>query len=286
MGNGGPWALPLWAKWAFWIPFFTFFIAENKSFFSRLKFIWQSDGSGREVDFSVVIPTYNPGENLQKAVDSVLAQGIQARDFVFADASSTDGALEALNAGDVPVSTVTSELGRGGQIKAGVEAAKGNWVVILHSDVILPADAFQTISEAIEKNVSLIGGSLGQRFTNQSPGLFLIENMNEFRAVLMGTSFGDQTQFFHRETALQKEVLTDQPLMEDVEMSDRLGLVGDVVYLGHEAKVSAQKWIKGNFWKRFFTIIEFCVHYRLLAFSRQRRSELSKKFYDRYYRAK
>jgi len=107
--------------------------------------------------------------------------------------------------------------------------------------------------------------------------------MNDFRATLLNTSFGDQNQFFHRQTALDKHILTDQPLMEDVEMSDRLSQQGEILHLAHESTVSAEKWKKSNFWKRFFTIVGFYLKYRLLFFSREKRNHLSKDFYVTYY---
>ena len=107
--------------------------------------------------------------------------------------------------------------------------------------------------------------------------------MNEFRATLHHTSFGDQNQFLHRQTALDHDILTEQPLMEDVEISDRLNQLGDTLYLATEGSVSAQKWNTGNFGKRFLTIIEFCLKYRILFYSRKKRLALSQRFYRRYY---
>jgi len=110
----------------------------------------------------------------------------------------------------------------------------------------------------------------------------LIEAMNEFRLTLMQTSFGDQSQFFHRTTATENDVLTEQKLMEDVEMSDRLNSLGDTVLIADEGSVSARKWTKSSFWKRFFTIIEFMLRYRL-SFTKAKRMSLCDDFYKRYY---
>jgi len=113
--------------------------------------------------------------------------------------------------------------------------------------------------------------------------LLLIEAMNEFRATLLHTSFGDQNQFFHRETALKNNILTDQPLMEDVEMSDRLSKLGETLHLAQESSVSAEKWKSDTFWKRFFTIIGFYARYRMFFYSKIKRADLSKSFYKKYY---
>lgn len=283
--TGKGWSLPLWAHLVFWGPFFVFLFLENKSLLTRVKMLQKKSGCGEVTNFSVVIPTYNAGKHLDRVLDDLSAQSLKPNEVILADADSSDGSLDGLESKDLNILILQTKQGRGGQIKAGVEAASGDWVVILHSDVTLPKGSLVHLADALDKNPHTVGGSLGQRFGNESLGLLLIEVMNEFRAVLLSTSFGDQTQFFHRETALQAGVLTDQPLMEDVEMSDRLGGLGDLLYLGKEAEVSARKWTKHGFWKRFFTIIEFCLRYRLLAYSRVKREALSHSFYQRYYKS-
>jgi len=282
--RGLGWAMPLWAKWVFWTPFAFLFIAENRKFLSKLKSIKMLDKK-EKVGFSMIIPTYNPGENLQNAVNSIAAQSLLPREIILSDADSSDGSITNLDTHGLNIREVRTKLGRGEQIKAGVENAEAEWVVILHSDGVLPEEALSRLSEALERNPTVIGGSLGQRFTDSSPSLLMIEVMNEFRAVLMQTSFGDQTQFFHRNTALSKGVLTEQPLMEDVEMSDRLNALGDTLYLGVEGGISARKWLAGHFWKRFLTVIGFCLRYRIFAYTREQRSALSHEFYKRYYRS-
>ena len=164
-----------------------------------------------------------------------------------------------------------------------MEATQKDWCLILHADNELQFDTFSKLNEAIRVNMDIVGGSLGQRFNRSAPGLLLIENMNDFRASLLQTSFGDQNQFFHRETTIKNQILTDQPLMEDIEMSDRIRLQGDTLHLAHESTVSAEKWKKKTYWSRFFTIVGFYAKYRILFFSAKKRADLSKRFYKKYY---
>ena len=275
--------MPAWAKWCFWLPFFLLFIAENRSLVSKLKFLKHLPARSSVTTFSIVIPTYNPDAQLQRTLDSLAAQTKNPQEIIIADASEKKDFLTTLDTKNLPVATIHTSKGRGSQIKSGVEKSTQQWVIIVHADATLPASALASISAAIEKNPAIIGGSLGQRFTTSSPGLLLIEAMNEFRATLMQTSFGDQNQFLHRQTAIDNSILTSQPLMEDVEMSDRLNKLGDTINLANEGSVSAKKWNSSHFSKRFLTIIEFCIKYRLLFYSKAKRIALSQKLYDRYY---
>jgi len=273
----GEWSMPVWARWMFWLPFMLLLIAELRRAIPR--FYRPSPARDEAITWSVVIPTYQANrQQLQAALTSISQQSLRPLEVIISNA----GQAPPLPTSDLNIKVVDSELGRGQQIKTGVEAASQPWVIIVHSDLILPHNALETLTQALQLNRHVIGGAIGQRFDHRSAGLLLIEAMNEFRATAMHTSFGDQSQFIHKNTAIKHGVLTAQKLMEDVEMSDRLNGVGESLYLGNEGVVSAQKWVKHSFKKRFFTIIEFMLRYRL-CFSKQARLALCEKFYKRYY---
>jgi len=185
----GSWIMPDWAKWMFWLPFVFFLITESKYTFKRLKYRGINLRGDKKMSWSIVIPTYQPSpEQLTSVLESISKQTLPVDEVIIS-------------------------------IKSGVEAATKEWVMIVHSDIELPYRSMERVSSSLERNPQFIGGALGQRFNGSSPGLLLVEAMNEFRATLLSTSFGDQSQFFHRETAVNNGVLTEQKLMEDVEMS-------------------------------------------------------------------
>lgn len=272
----GVWTLPLWAKWMFWVPFMIFLLAEARRCVPR--FMRKLERKDR-IAWSVVIPTYQVDpQQLDGVLTSIAGQTLQPSEVIIANAGDPPQA----NCPELALQIVQSDPGRGMQIKAGVDAATAPWVIVLHSDLILPANALENLTHALEANQQVIAGSLGQRFDHASAGLLLVEAMNEFRATTMQTSFGDQCQFFHRATAIDHGVLTEQKLMEDVEMSDRLNNIGENLYLANEGIVCARKWRRHSFCKRFFTIIEFMLRYRF-SFSGNARLSLCERFYQRYY---
>jgi hypothetical protein len=278
------WEMPVYARWLFWLPFLI--IA-----------LWQAFGKKRLLDtsvrhiqsartnLSIVIPTKNPGTGLQTALHSIQSQTIPVAEIIIVDAHSSDGSLDAIEAGS-KLQIIKSPAGRGLQIQTGVEAAKSDWVLILHADAQLQDTTLEQLQKHIATNPSLVGGCLGQRFDSQSFELLFIETLNELRGLFARTSFGDQAQFLHRQTALDHDVLTDQPLMEDVEISDRLRPLGQVSYLGNEVTVSAEKWRKHPFWKRFRLIVQYYFRYRLMLWkSTEERKTLATKLVQEYYSA-
>lgn len=272
----GQWSLPLWAKWMFWLPFAVILICEIRRGLPRL---FKAVKRNEKITWSIVIPTYQAAsEQLDATLLSIANQSLKPKEVIISNAGDTPG-FKSLG---LPIEVIDSELGRGQQIKTGAEAAKQSWVLVVHSDLVLAPDALEHLTSALLADEQIIAGSLGQRFNHTSPGLLLVEAMNEFRATAMHTSFGDQSQFFHRKSAVDYGALTKQKLMEDVEMSDRFNAIGETLYLGNEGVVSAQKWIKHSFSRRFFTIIGFMLRYRL-CFSKPAREALCEKFYKRYY---
>ena len=281
----GDWELPVWARWLFWLPFIIIFIFQLPKQIRLLYHLMIDKKSPpRTLDnlsWSVVIPTIRVDQNIKDLIKDLESQSITPDEIVIVSTSENRESIPESSC--FTIKEVHSEIGRGLQIKTGVEHASAEWCLVLHGDNLLAPHTFRLLNDALINNLEVLGGSLGQRFNRSAPGLLLIESMNEFRAALLRTSFGDQNQFFHRQTAINKEILTDQPLMEDVEMSDRLSQQGEILHLAHESTVSASKWKKQNFWKRFFTIVGFYFKYRLLFFSREKRSQLSKDFYTIYY---
>jgi len=300
LGNG--WQLPTWSKWAFWAVFYPLVIWESIPMFKKIIYLKKSSSRSKnqahsesndlnngeysnKPSLSIIIPTYQAEDKIQTCIQSITDQAVTPLEVIIIDAQSHDNTRDIITSLKTlyPIEIIDSELGRGKQIQTGVLAATGDWIVILHADATLDTDVLHTLLETIKVSPHMTSGCFGQVFDRSSTGKLLIESLNDFRATLLETSFGDQTQFFHRTTALENNILTDQPLMEDVEMSDRLKSCGDQTNLHSPSTVSASKWKSESFLKRFITIVRFFAHYRILTFSAKKRKALSEALYREYY---
>src|SRR5215813_5556969 len=84
--------------------------------------------SGRGAMLSAVIPTLNATVSLP----GTLHRLSDADEIVVVDGGSTDGTAElAMSMG---ARVVTAERGRGSQLAAGIAAARGEWLLLLHAD--------------------------------------------------------------------------------------------------------------------------------------------------------
>ncbi|CAA6678369.1 MULTISPECIES: glycosyltransferase [unclassified Lentimonas] len=233
---------------------------------------------------SVVIPTLNAEQQLPAALASVIEQSVAVDEVIIVDAGSTDATVVIANSASLPVRVLSSERGRGLQIGAGLEAAQGDWVVVLHADAQLSTSAVECLLRAVAVNSDMIGGAMGQRFEDGNPELLPIEVLNDLRAVFSRTAFGDQVQFFHRETALRYQLMPKQPLMEDVESSWRTRECGAFVFLNQPCLVSHQKWNPKKWLTRFRLVMRIVSRYRFARMHGHRAAEaLSYELYDEYY---
>ena len=137
--------------------------------------------------------------------------------------------------------------GRGGQIRAGIERAKGDLVAVVHADTTAKRPIFTTMCRILEKQPGLAGGAVGSVFKTRDKKLGLINLANDFRMVFTGISFGDQVQFFRRGPVSAAHLFPDIPLMEDVEFGIRLYKLGPQVFLFGNAQVSDRRWESRGF---------------------------------------
>ena len=113
---------------------------------------------------SVIIPTYNRGPNVTRAIASVLAQTLPVDEVIVVDDGSTDGTADAVRA------QFGSRVNLFAQKNAGVSAARnrgiheahGEWVAFLDSDDVWLPTKMERQREALDK----FGPEFGACFTN------------------------------------------------------------------------------------------------------------------------
>ena len=197
---------------------------------------------------SVVIPVRNEGSFIATCVRAARHDSAVAEILVVDGGSDDDTVARATSAGArviVHSRPVEAGGGRGGQIHAGVEAATGDIVAIVHADTRLVAGALDRMVVDLNREPGVIGGALGCTFDGDGWRLRLLDLANHFRAAVLGIAFGDQVQFFRRLPVVEQDIYPNLPLMEDVELSLRLRALGCVSYGRGGARVSPRSWQSG-----------------------------------------
>lgn len=189
---------------------------------------------------SVVIPTLNAAATLAGTLELVAG----ADELIVVDGGSTDG-TEAL-AVRIGARVVKAARGRGGQIAAGVAAARGEWLLLLHADTRLGMGwrEARRLRPAEDRAYDF-------RFALDcdDPRARRLERLVAWRSRVLGLPYGDQGLLIHRGLLRSVGGMRALPLMEDVDLARRLGrqrLVG----LDVAAVTSAAKWQRdGWYWR-------------------------------------
>lgn len=277
------WGLSVGQRWIFWGPFFVTLLYEMWSTRGRVAFPLKRDIE-ETVTFSIVIPTLNVADQLDGALASLSRQSVQPLEVICVDAGSTDATLVTIEQSELSPSVIEAPQGRGQQIAAGIEAAEGTWVCVLHADAVLPASALENLLRSVQADPAVLGGAFGQRFEGNQAELLSIELLNDLRGLFSRTAFGDQVQFIHRESALCHELMPKQPLMEDVESSWRLRELGGFLFLNQPCEVCHRSWKASEWLTRFRLVMRLVSRYRFARLhSRERAKLLSESLYREYY---
>jgi len=212
---------------------------------------------------SIVIPTRNEEAFIERCIRSV-SRSPHVREIIVVDAASGDKTrFLARRAGarvlvhDRPIECGG---GRGGQIKAGIDASSGDVIAVVHADTLLSEYDINRMMEILNRRTDIIGGAVGCRFDSHGFRYRLLELANDFRAAFLGISFGDQVQFFRRNPVVSHDLFPDIPIMEDVELSIRLRRLGRSIYLFGNAKASPRRWNRIGYKNAVWVIINVITY--------------------------
>lgn len=203
---------------------------------------------------SVVIPTLNAAATLPATLRSLGA----IEDIVVADGGSTDETVRIAAA--LGVRCLTLAPGRGGQLAAGIAAARHPWLLLLHADTRLEPGWRQ----AVERYMAEPGRAGYFRFAldSQQWRARLLQRAVALRCRLFALPYGDQGLLIHRDLLRAVGGMRALPLMEDVDLVRRLGrrrLVG----LEAAAVTSAARWEREGWTRRSMRNLLCLLLYRL-----------------------
>jgi rSAM/selenodomain-associated transferase 2 len=161
-------------------------------------------------------------------------------EVVLVDGGSTD-ATAAVAARSPKVRLLPSPRGRARQMNAGARAARGDVLLFLHADTLLPDGALAAVESAVG-DPGVVAGRFDVRFDNPRPVFRMIAWFMNQRSRWSGISTGDQAIFVRREVFEALGGYPDMPLMEDVELCRRLKRRGRLAALRLRVTTSARKW--------------------------------------------
>ena len=197
----------------------------------------------KDVKISVIIPVLNERENIGRCIEGVLSEGTRS-EVIVCDGGSTDGSLEIVERyRGKGVALLRTRKGRGVQMNAGASAAEGDIFLFLHADTRLERGWFAAVTTAVD-DPAVAGGAFSLQIDNPSKRYRLIESWVKFRCRFFLLPYGDQAIFIRRGTFEKVGGYKDIPLMEDVDIAERMKNTGRISILRKKAVTDARRWEK------------------------------------------
>jgi rSAM/selenodomain-associated transferase 2 len=191
------------------------------------------------VKLTVVIPALDEADNLARLLPE-LAAGCPGAEIIVVDGGSRD-ATRSVVTGQPGAKLLVAARGRARQMNHGARAAAGDTLLFLHADTRLPDGAAAAI-ERVLADPGVVGGRFDVRFDSPRRLLRIVAWFMNARSRLSGICTGDQAIFARRADFEAAGGYPDIPLMEDIELSRRLGRRGRLRALRLRVTTSARKW--------------------------------------------
>lgn len=188
---------------------------------------------------SLVTPTLDAAAELGRTL-AALAPELAGDEIVVADGGSRD-ATAAVAAG-AGARVISAPRGRGSQLRAGAEAARGEWLLFLHADT-RPAPGWREAAERFMADPANRTRAAVFRFAldDADPRARRIERRVAWRVRALGLAYGDQGLLIARDFYRALGGYPAIPLMEDVALVRRIGR-RRLAVLDHPALTSAARY--------------------------------------------
>ncbi|MBD2653291.1 TIGR04283 family arsenosugar biosynthesis glycosyltransferase [Synechocystis sp. FACHB-383] len=202
---------------------------------------------------SIIIPVFNEAKILQKSSGDnskeYLGQFIQDQriEILIIDGGSGDRTVELCKnyADRLPLQVFSSpQPGRANQMNYGASLARGEWLLFLHLDSILPRDFFAQIAQILS-NSDYIAGAF--RLAIDLPGrpYRWLEKLILWRSIYAQRPYGDQGLFIRQRDFHRLGGFADLPIMEDYQFMQKLGKQqGKVAIAEGKVITSGRRWQK------------------------------------------
>lgn len=197
---------------------------------------------------SIIIPTLNAASGLPECLQALMP-GLELgliREVIVSDGGSDDATPRI--AGDTGATWITGASGRGAQLAAGADTARGDWLLFLHADTYLSPDWAERAAHHMERRAES-AAAFTLRYRSDDRAARWLEARANRRARMFGLPYGDQGLLISRKLYDAVGGFADVPLMEDVMIARALGKKR-LVLLSADARTSAEKYERDGWRKR------------------------------------
>lgn len=198
------------------------------------------------INLTLIVPVLNEIETLPALLEHLQHWQNRGAEVLIVDGGSDDQTPGfARHRG---FSVVDAPRGRALQMNAGAHASQSANLLFLHADTRLPEQADRQVLAALSGS-DTAWGRFDVRIDGRSKLLPMIAWFMNGRSRLTGIATGDQALFMTRSMFNRVAGFPEQPLMEDIEICQRLKQIARPVCLHEKVTTSGRRWDSRGGWR-------------------------------------
>jgi len=196
-----------------------------------------------QLRYSIIIPVYREAEIINFTIDHLMRlQKFADLEIIIADGDPQGSTLKQIS--NTNVKKIFCGKGRAQQMNCGAAEAEGDILIFLHADTRLPENALKNIA-GISEDKAFVGGAFDLRIDSKRFAFRVIEKMASWRSRLTRIPYGDQAIFIRAEYFQQVGGFRNIPIMEDVELMQRIKQKkGKIKIIPERVLTSSRRWEK------------------------------------------
>ncbi len=194
---------------------------------------------------SVVIPALNEAAGIERTLAGLQAWRERGHEILLVDGGSEDGT--PTRAAPYVDAVLAAPKGRASQMNAGAAAARGDWLLFLHADSLLPPDALAQLRTAMRSDAGW--GRFDVCLSGRHPLLRIVALLMNLRSAWTGIATGDQAMFVRRAWFDAVGGYARIPLMEDVALSRRLLERARPFLIRSPVATDSRRWEQKGIWR-------------------------------------
>jgi len=197
----------------------------------------------KQCKFSIIIPVLNEAATINLFLKHLRGLPTNEKtEIVVVDGDPDCTTARALT--ETTIITLASARGRARQMNAGAAFASGEILIFLHADTELPPNALGLMSTVMGQR-QYVGGAFALGIKSDRFVFSLIAQVASWRARATRIPYGDQVIFLRRDFFLSIGGYRDIPIMEDVEIMQRIKKLGErICLIPDRVQTSPRRWEK------------------------------------------
>lgn len=195
---------------------------------------------------SIIIPVLNESVSIVSSLERLSAvRRTAVAEVIVVDGGSADDTVAL--ASPLCDRVVVSERGRAAQMNRGAEEARGAVLLFLHADTSLPDGAGELLETFLASD--RVWGRFDVRLSGDRFIFRVIALMMNQRSRLTGIATGDQAIFVRRDQFEDLAGYRKLPLMEDIELCQRLRQVTRPFCISRPVVTDSRRWEQLGPWR-------------------------------------